>query len=91
MELDPVCERLNCFLTDKVVQLAVEVGPRRCTDLLLDNFVPLKKSGFIQQILVKSKKCCTGLFALVMSCNDLCTWQFHMLGPLQSLPREWEY
>ena len=48
MELDTVFERHNHFLTDSVMRLAIEIFPRRFTDLLVDNLVPLEKGGFVQ-------------------------------------------
>ena len=71
MELDAVFKRLDHFLMDCVMRLAVEIGPRRCTNLLVDYLVPLEKGGFVQQILVQSKNCGTGLFHFLDGCVEL--------------------
>ena len=47
MELDTVFKRLNRFLTGLVlVHIALEVGPRRDTNLLENNLVPFEKGLF---------------------------------------------
>ena len=65
MELNTVFKRLNRFLTGLVCMLlALEVGPRSDTDLLLDNLVPLEKGRIVEEILVECEDCISGLLLL---------------------------